>query len=249
MKFVKEGATVVLASRNPENLNDVAEDIQIGRGKCLAVQTDVSKEEDCRKLIENTIQYFGKIDVLINNAGVSMRALFAETELEVLRKLMDINFWGTVYCTKYALPHIIKQKGTIAGISSIAGFKGLPGRIGYSASKFAMHGFLETLRIENRKNGLNVLLVAPGFTNTNIRNTALTGNGSIQSETPLEESKLMSSTEVAEHIYNGILKRKREIILTAQGKLVVFLNKFIPSIIDKMVYNHFAGEKNSPLKK
>ena len=248
MKFAKEGAIVVLAARNIEKLNDIVDDIKIGKGQALAVQTDVSKEEDCQKLMDTTIEYFNQIDVLINNAGISMRSIFADTEIAVIKKLMDINFWGTVHCTKIALPHLLKMQGSVVGVSSIAGFKGLPGRAGYSASKFAMHGFLECLRIENLKKGLHVLIVAPGFTNTNIRNTALVGDGSTQSETPLEESKLMSAAEVADHIYNGIVKKKREVILTNQGKLTVLLNKFFPGFMDKMVFNHFAKEKDSPLK-
>jgi len=248
LKFAKEGAIVVLAARSIEKLNDVVEDIQIAKGQALAVQTDVSKEEDCQNLIDTTIKYFNKVDVLVNNAGISMRSMFHDTDFLVIKKLMDINFWGTVYCTKIALPHLVKTQGSVVGVSSIAGFKGLPGRVGYSASKFAMHGFLECLRIENLKNGLHVLLVAPGFVNTNIRNAALVGDGSTQSETPLDESKLMSPNEVADHVYNGVVKKKREVILTSQGKLMVLLNKFFPGFMDKMVFNHFAKEKDSPLK-
>jgi short-subunit dehydrogenase len=153
-----------------------------------------------------------------------------------------------VYCTKFALPALLKNKGTVVGISSIAGFKGLPGRTGYSASKFALNGFLETLRIENMKKGLHVLICAPGFTASNIRNTALTKDGSMQSESPLDESKLMSSEEVAEHLLEAIRKRKPTLVLTTMGKLTVLLNKFFPSFMDKMTYNHMAKEPNSPLK-
>jgi short-subunit dehydrogenase len=214
----------------------------------LPVTADVSKEEDCRNLVWKTMEKFGTIDVLINNAGISMRALFTDVELEVLRKLMDTNFWGTVYCTKYALPYLLNSGGSLVGISSIAGYKGLPGRTGYSSSKFAMQGMLEVIRIENRKKGLHVLIAAPGFTASNIRNVALAKDGRQQGETPLDESKLMPAETVAIKIADAIEKRKRTIILTTQGKMTVLLNKFFPSFMDKMVYNHMAKEPDSPFK-
>ena len=186
--------------------------------------------------------------MLINNAGISMRALFAELDLEVIRKVMDTNFWGTVYCTKYALPHLLKAKGSVVGISSIAGKKGLPGRTGYSASKFAMEGFLETLRTENIKNDLHVLVACPGFTASEIRNTALAADGSRQGESPREEAKMMSADEVADRIFLAVQDRRRDLVMTMNGKLTVWLNKFIPGWMDKVVYNHMAKEPGSPFK-
>lgn len=244
--FAKAGANVIVAARNLEKLNQLKDEL---KGLyIIPIQTDVSKEEDCKKLIDETIRHYGTIDILINNAGISMRAIFEEVDLNVIRQLMDINFWGTVYCTKFALPSILKNKGSVVGVSSIAGYKGLPARTGYSASKFAMQGFLETLRIENLKKGLHVLIACPGFTASNIRNTALSKNGTMQGESPLKEEKLMTSEEVAKQIFKAIIKRKDRIIMTTQGKLVVLLNKFFPKLIDKMVYNHMAKEPNTPLK-
>jgi len=244
--FAKAGANVIVAARNLEKLNQLKDEL---KGLyIIPIQTDVSKEEDCKKLIDETIRHYGTIDILINNAGISMRAIFEEVDLNVIRQLMDINFWGTVYCTKFALPYILKNKGSVVGVSSIAGYKGLPARTGYSASKFAMQGFLETLRIENLKKGLHVLIACPGFTASNIRNTALSKNGTMQGESPLKEEKLMTSEEVAKQIFKAIIKRKDRIIMTTQGKLVVLLNKFFPKLIDKMVYNHMAKEPNTPLK-
>jgi short-subunit dehydrogenase len=178
-----------------------------------------------------------------------MRALFKDLKLDVLKKLMDVNFWGTVYCTKYALPYLLESKGSVVGVSSIAGFVGLPARTGYSSSKFAMHGFLNTLRIETLKEGLHVMIIAPGFTASNIRKTALVADGSAQGETPRNEEKMMSAEDVAKYLIKGIKKRKRTVILTSQGKLTVLLNKFFPSFMDKMIYNHMAKEEDSPLKK
>lgn len=214
----------------------------------IAIQTDVSSEPECENLIKKTVQHFGTIDVLINNAGISMRAIFEETEIDVLKRLMDVNFWGTVYCTKFALPYILKTGGSIVGISSIAGYKGLPGRTGYSASKFAMQGFLEVLRIENMYKGLHVLIACPGFTASNIRNSALSKDGTMQGESPRDESKMMTAEETAKKIIKAVSKRKPRIVLTSQGKMTVIINKFFPKFIDKMVYNHMAKEPDSPFK-
>ena len=183
-EFAKNGAQLSLAARNIDKLLEVQKDIQAQGGKVLVVQTDVSDELDCKTLIEKTISEYGRIDVLINNAGISMRALFKDADLSVIKQLMDVNFWGTVYCTKYALPHLLNARGSVAGVSSIAGYIGLPGRTGYSASKFAMHGFLEALRTENLKTGLHVLIAAPGFTASNIRKTALTADGTTHCGSP-----------------------------------------------------------------
>jgi short-subunit dehydrogenase len=184
---------------------------------------------------------------LINNAGISMRALFNDVNLDVLKTLMDINFWGTVYCTKYALPEILKTKGSIVGVSSIAGYKGLPGRTGYSASKFAMNGFLDALRVENLKTGVHVMTACPGFTASNIRNTALAKDGSQQGESSLDEQKMMTSHEVARLIADGVENRT----YTGddlQGKLTVAFKQVLPGILDKLVYNIFAKEKDPLLK-
>jgi short-subunit dehydrogenase len=246
VEAAKREARLVLAARSLDKLEQLAEELLLPEADLLIVGTDVSIEDDCKKLIAKTLDKFDRIDILINNAGVSMRALFAQTGLDVIKQLMDINFWGTVYCTKYALDHLLKSKGSVVGVSSIAGYKGLPGRTGYSASKFAMQGFMEALRIENLKNKLHVLIACPGFTRSNIRNTALGADGKMQGESPRNENSMMPAEEVASHILNAIEKRKRTLILTRQGKLTIFLNKIIPAKLDKMVFRHMSKEPNSP---
>ena len=209
-------------------------------GKPLFIYAaDVSNEMDCKNFIEQTIQRYGTIDILINNAGLSMRALFLETELETIKKLMDVNFWGAVYCTKMALPYILKQKGQVIGVSSVAGYRGLPGRTGYSASKHAMNGWLEALRTELLYSGVNVMWVCPGFTNSNIRNVALNKDAEPQGESPMDEKEMMSAEECAAHIIEAAEKRKRTVILTIQGKQTVYLNKYFPALADKLVYRFF----------
>ena len=247
-EYANHGWNVVLGARNGEKLKEIVEDLKSKGSRAAWYRTDVTDENDCKNLILTAIENFKGIDVLINNAGISMRALFKDVKLEVLKKLMDVNFWGTVYCTKHALPYLLDAKGSVVGVSSIAGLKGLPARTGYSASKFAMNGFMETLRIENLKTGLHVLMAFPGFTASNIRSTALAADGSMQGESPRNEEKMMTAEEVAAHIFKAVQKRKNRLVLTTQGKLTVLLNKFFPNWMDKQVYKHMAKEPDSPLK-
>ncbi len=206
------------------------------------VVADVSSENDCRHFIESTIKVFGGIDILINNAGISMRALLKDSSIEVIRKVMDINFFGTVYCTKYALDSIIKRKGTIVGVSSIAGYRGLPGRSGYSASKFALQGWLESIRTELSGDGVHVMWVCPGFTSSNIRNAALDSKGSQQGESPMDEGTMMTAEECAQHILKAIKHKKRTLVLTFTGKRTVFMQKFFPGWADKLVRKFYFKE-------
>lgn len=248
-EFAKRGANLVLAARQYVTLCEITADLEKRYGiKAVAVQADVSKESDCEQLIKQALVTFSCIDILVNNAGLSMRALFNELDLSVLKNLMDVNFWGTVYCTKYALPEIVKSKGSVIGVSSIAGYRGLPGRTGYSASKFAMNGFMEALRTELLKTGVHVMVACPGFTASNIRVAALAKDGVSHGETSMEEGKMMSSEEVAIRIINGIADRKRTLVMTGQGKLTVWINKLLPALADKLVFNHFTKEKNALIK-
>jgi short-subunit dehydrogenase len=200
---------------------------------------DVSSENDCRRFLETTMKIFGGVDIIINNAGISMRALLKDASTDVIKKVMEINFFGMVYCTKYALDSIIERKGTIVGVSSIAGYRGLPGRSGYSASKFAMRGWLESIKTELMDSGVHVMWVCPGFTTSNIRNAALNKDGESQGESPLDENKMMTADECARHILRAIKNKRRTLVLTFQGKQTVFLNKFFPKIADWFVKNFF----------
>jgi short-subunit dehydrogenase len=157
----------------------------------------------------------------------------------VLRKVMDINFFGSVYCTKYALSSLIERKGIVVGVSSIAGYRGLPGRSAYSASKYALQGWLEAVKTELLDDGVHVMWVCPGFTTSNIRHAALNKDGASHGETPMDESKMMSAEECAERILAGIRKKKRTLVMTFTGKRTVFLNKFFPGLADKLVHKFF----------
>jgi short-subunit dehydrogenase len=245
-EFASRGSKVVLAARRENILKELENEFRSKGYEALIVKTDVTVIDDCKNLINKTIEKFGRIDILINNAGISMRALFIDVDIQVLRKLMEVNFWGTVYCSKFALPYLIKAKGSLVGVSSVAGFHGLPGRSGYSASKFAMHGFMETLRIENLKNGLHVMILSAGFTKSEIRKKALTKDGSEQGYTPRVEEKMMMPEQVARAMIKAIKKRKRIKILTLEGQLIALLQRIIPGIVDRGAYNELAKEPDSP---
>lgn len=244
--FGKAGAKVVITGRNPEKLEISLAKLKKDNIEVLAIHADAGCEDDNRRMVEETLQKYGRIDILINNAGISMRALFQDLDLDVFKKVMDTNFWGTVYATKFCLSQIQKNKGTIIGISSINGFRGTPARTAYTASKFAINGFFDALRTEVMNQGVHILVASPGFTASNIRNSALTANGSTQGHSPRDESKMMSSEEVAKEILHATLNHKRDLILTLQGKMAVFVNKWFPALMDKIVYKQMAKEKDSP---
>ncbi len=248
VEFARKGSRVVIAARSTERLAQLEKEIAGMGAEVLRCTTDVSREDDCRNLIEKSVERFGTIDILINNAGISMRALFDDVELSVLKRLMDVNFWGTVYCTKYALPYIVGNRGSIVGVSSTAGFHGLPGRTGYSASKFAMHGFLETIRIENLKERLHVMIIAPGFTATEVRKHALLADGREQGLSPRKENRMMQPEYVAKWIVKGIRKKKRNKIMTWEGRFTALLQRIVPGVVDYGYYLAMKNEPDSPLK-
>ena len=243
--LIPMGAKIATCGRNQDKLYSLQ--VQYSGHLLHSMVADVSHYNDCVNFIQSTIDTFGGIDILINNAGVSMRALMQDADIDVIRKVMDINFFGTVYCTKLALNSIIERKGTIVGLSSIAGYRGLPGRSGYSASKFAVNGWLEALRTELLESGVNVMWVCPGFINSNIRKAALNSKGEQQGESPMDEAAMMSAENCANHIVRAIEKRKRTLVLTFNGKRTVFMNKFFPSLTDKLVRKFFF--KNGLLAK
>src|SRR5690349_8245496 len=247
-EFGQKGSKIVITGRNEQALTETSEQLKAKGVTVLGVLADVTSRQDNERMADEARNKFGTIDILINNAGVSMRAIFEEVDTDVIRKVMDINFYGVVYATKACLPDILRNKGSIIGISSIAGFRGLPARTGYSASKFALNGFLESLRTELLHTGVHVLTACPGFTASNIRKRSLTEDGSMQGESPRAEEKMMTAEECAQHIYRATVKRKRTLVLTAQGKLVVFLNKWLPGFADRMVYNVMRKEARTPIR-
>lgn len=247
-EFGQKGSKVFITGRDREALVTTVEELEKRGVTAQGITADVTMPEDNNRMASEAIKAFGGIDVLINNAGISMRAIFAEVDPEVIRKVMDINFFGAVYATRACLPEIMRNRGSIVGISSVAGYRGLPARTGYSASKFALNGFLESLRTELLESGVHVLIACPGFTASNIRKRSLTVDGTSQGVSPRAEEKMMTAEKCAARIYRATAARKRTLVLTLQGKFVVFLNKWLPGLADRMVYNVMRKEANTPIR-
>ena len=247
--LAKQGAQVIITGRNEASLAATKADFLENQLEIHTCTADVSRQEDHQKTVAFIENKFGKLDLLINNAGISMRALFEEVDLDTFRQVMEINFFGAVYATKLCLPLLKKGDGGIIGISSVAGLRGLPARTGYSASKFAMYGFLESLRTEWVYENRHILIVSPGFIASNIRKTALTAQGQQQKNTPRQESKMMTADECAQKVISAFAKKKKHLVLTPQGKLLYWVNKLFGNYIDRMIYNNLAAEADSPLKK
>ena len=242
-RFGSEGSKLVITGRKKERLEEVVADLKNKGIEALPVVADASIEADCARVVDTAIETYGRIDVLINNAGISMRALFEDLQVDVFKKVMDVNFYGTIYTTKYALPYIIRSKGSVVGIASVNGRRATPERSAYSASKFAMIGFLESLRTEMLDRDVHVLTACPGFTASNIRKSALLGNGRVQGYSPADEEHMMPAEEVADHIYSAVVRRKRDLLLTLQGKLAVWLNVLFPRWMDRKTLEFMKREE------
>jgi NAD(P)-dependent dehydrogenase (short-subunit alcohol dehydrogenase family) len=232
----EEGARVALAARSIEALKEVAEVCRERGGEAIVVPTDVTDEEACKHLVEETVEAFGGIDVLINNAGMTMRASFEDIEdLDIFERIMRVNYLGAVYCTYYALPHLKEREGLIVGISSLTGKTGVPTRTAYSASKHAMQGFFDSLRIELRGSGTEVLVVSPGYVETPIRERALGPDGEPRGEAPEKDDiDAMSLEECTDEIMDAIHDRDRELVMTLKGKLGQWAKLIAPDVLDEV---------------
>lgn len=230
--FAKVGCKVVLASRNLENLNKVADEIKVFNPGVLVVQTDVADFKSLDVLVEQTLKSFGKIDILINNAGFGIYGWFHQTPFEEIERIMKVNFLGSAYLTYKVLPFMIKQGGgVVVNISSVVGKRGVSGMSIYSASKFALTGLTEALRVEYKKLGVHFIGVHPGTTDTKFfENARYYGTDRMQGR-----FMIMSAEKVAREILKAVIKKKRDIVLTPVGKLTVAVNKIFPSFVDYMM--------------
>ncbi|RZT06191.1 Short-chain dehydrogenase [Duganella sp. CF402] len=229
------GVALVLAARNAELLAQVAAQCSALGAQTLVVPTDVSVQAQCIALIEACVARFGRIDALVNNAGRSAHALFSEVEnLAWYEELMRINLWGSVWCTHAALPYLKQSRGSIVAVSSLAGLVGVPGRTAYSATKFAMGGFFEALRIEMKPHGVSVTTAYPGVVATQIRHRGFNAAGGALGSSSLKEDKAMSVEECAGLIVAGMESRQREVVMSAKGKLGRWMKLIAPGLVEKM---------------
>lgn len=237
LKLAAPDVNLALAARTEEPLIELAERCKRKGAEVLISKTDVSVEAECKKLIDESIGKFQNIDILINNAGVSMTANFDEVQnLDVFERIMRTNYLGTVYCTYYALDSLKKRKGLIVGVSSLQGKTGFPRSTAYAASKFALQGFLDSLRIELYESGVGVLVVSPGPVQTDIRNKKLNIHGDVAKDLKdYSKEKMMSAEECAALIAAAIQKRRRELVMTFGGKLIPWLKLISPKLVDKTI--------------
>lgn len=234
--LAQQGAHLVLAARNQANLEETASICTQSGGKAVAAPTDVTDPEACRQLIDVAINNFGAIDGLVNNAGISMFTRFEDVkDISLFERIMKVNYLGAVYCTHYALPHIKASQGLLVAISSLSGKTGVPTRSGYVASKHAMQGFFDTLRIELRGTGVDVLVVSPGFVATDIRQRILGADGNpISASLGNEQSMAMPVSKCVNQIVQAITQRKRELVMTPKGRFGLWLKLVVPGLVDMM---------------
>ncbi|HIV70017.1 MAG TPA: SDR family oxidoreductase [Candidatus Aquabacterium excrementipullorum] len=228
-------ATLVLAARSQDKLAEVAKACEAHGAHVLVRPTDVGQQADCEALIADTIARYGRIDALVNNAGMSAHALLDEVkDMAWYEHLMRINLWGSAWCTHAALPHLKTSQGLIVAVSSLAGLVGVPGRTAYSATKFAMTGFFEALRVELAPHGVGVTIAYPGVVATDIRYRGFNAQGQAAGKSGLDERGAMSVETCAGLILNGMARRQRDIVMSAKGKLGRWMKLLAPALVDRM---------------
>ena len=234
-QLASRGAKLVLAARNDAELNAAAEECRKLGATVITAKADVAVEHDCQTIVAGALLAFGRIDVLVNNAGMSMWARFDEIQnVEVLARIMQVNYMGAVYCTRHALPHLKASRGCLVGISSLAGLVGVPTRTGYSASKHAMTGFFDSLRIELADTGVGVTMIYPGFVATGIRENATGPDGKPILVSPVKEGEVMTVEDCASRIVRAIERREREVVMTARGRFGCWLRLVAPGLVDRI---------------
>lgn len=228
LELGRAGAKLGVLARRADRLNALAAEIGTQSEVCV-LPCDVSNDAACKEAVQTLAAEHGAIDLAINNAGVSMNTMFEDTDVGVFRRLMDVNYFGSLYIARHCLPHLERSRGGLVFVSSIVGRRGFPTRSGYCASKFAVHALFESLRVEWADKGVHVGIVAPGYTDTEIRRSAL-GGGPAAAK-PVGE--VMSSEAAARAIIGAAVLRKREVILTTSGRAMVWLNKLFPALADR----------------
>jgi len=241
-ELAEHGARIAMLDMDRKSLESCKKSFLDRGHDIIALECDVTNDDACRDSINQVLNKFGQIDILFNNAGITQRGLFENTDVDVFKKVMDVNFFGSLYCTKAALPSLIKSKGIILVNESIAGVAPLLGRTGYSASKHALHGMFTSLRCELRHKGVHVMIVCPGFIKTNLQTRALGSDGKIAFHEQTTVGKSDTPENVAKQIANGIIKKKSILVLTFMGKLGYHVSRFFPLLYEHLMTRQFKKE-------
>jgi len=237
LQLAGQGAKVVLAARRAELLEEIATACRQAGGEALAVPTDVADEAQCKTLVERAVATFGRVDLLVNNAGLAVIARLEDySDLDLFKHTMDVNFYGAVYCTYYALPHLIRSRGRIVAVSSLGGKAPAPYNSPYIASKFAMQGFFDSVRIEMRKYGVSVTIICPYWVVTGFHEAQLDKDGVPRGPRgrDIYTEKMMTAERCAEITLRAAYRRKRELIM-GPGRLIAWLKLLAPGLIDRFV--------------
>ncbi|CAB1080869.1 hypothetical protein D1AOALGA4SA_8538 [Olavius algarvensis Delta 1 endosymbiont] len=241
-RFAAEGAKIGLMDMDAQGVAVVADRLNDAGADALGLKCDVADETQCTEAVDTIIKLFGGVDLLVNNAGITQRSAFVDTQISVYRKVMDVNFYGSLNCTRAAIGSLIDRQGSIIVIESLAGLTPLLGRTGYCASKHALHGFFTSLRSELRETGVHVMLVCPGFVNTNLQTRALGGDGRVTTHPQSVVGKPASATKVADAIYKGALKRRHLLVLTPVGKLAYWISRLAPVLYERLMARQVKEE-------
>lgn len=243
LQLAEHGAWLVLAARDTERLQTVAEECEAKGALAQVIGTDVSQQDHCKNLIQQTIAIYGRIDILVNNAGLTMFTKFEDVEdLSMMKRIMEVNYYGSVYCTHYTLPHLKKSQGLVVGVASLTGKTGVPTRTFYAGSKHAMAGFFDSLRIELMNTGVDVTMIYPGLVATEVRERALGSDGKPLTKSYMSEKGIMSAETCAEIMMKALIKRKREVVMTPRGKLSLWLKLIAPKVVDNIAYKTIMGK-------
>ena len=245
LRFARAGSRVVALDRDAGAVAAVQAQIERAGGACLALACDVTDATACAQAIADAVHRFGRLDVLVNNAGISQRSGFAATDLAVIRRVMDVNFYGSVHCTKAALPHLIAVRGLIVAVSSVAGYTPLIARTGYAASKHALHGFFESLRTELEPQGVGVMMVCPSFVATQIDRNALGGDGQPVRHAQVTIGGRLSPGEVAERVFAGAARRRRLLLVGRTARVAWWLSRCAPALYERLMARRLRGELES----
>ena len=245
LRFAQAGARIAALDKDATGLESLRVEIENRGGQCLSLPCDVTDAGACARSVAAAIQRFGTLDVLVNNAGMSQRSGFAVTDLAVIRRVMDVNFYGAVHCTKAALPHLVAARGLIVAISSVAGYTPLIARTGYAASKHAMHGFFESLRTELAPAGVDVMMACPSFIATRIDRNALGGDGQPVRHAQVTIGDPLSPDAVAERIFAGAGRSRRLLLVGRTAWQAWWVSRFAPRLYEKLMARRLKGELES----
>lgn len=241
-RFAREGARIGLLDMDEKGVQAAADKFRASGVDAVGIRCDVVSEDECTSAMKEIIGLYGGIDVLVNNAGITQRSAFVDTRISVYRRVMEVNFFGSLHCTKAAMDSLIERKGIIIVIESLAGISPLLGRTGYCASKHALHGFFTSLRSEIRTTGAHIMLVCPGFVETSLQTRALGGDGRVATHPQSMVGKPASAESVAEDIYKGVIKKKHLLVLTPVGKLTYWINRFAPRLYERLMARQLKEE-------